>query len=130
MALAFIKRHGGSLVKGYEWNGKVLRPFGGSSERGWEFDGKIIRPWQGSRERGYEWDGKILKPYGRSSYSGYECRPGSMRSFSGKGRGWEKRAKSWAPRDQSVDRGWDVEGDIPLPVLALVLFDLVERAPQ
>lgn len=117
----------------WEWDGRVLKPsWGVRSEDEWSFDGRFIRPLFGvvSRQE-WVWDGRLLKPYwdpepSRQWIWDYN----SLRPF------WNASpADEWVLQDSvlrpryNADPGfaWVIEGNIPLPLLAMVILGLADR---
>jgi hypothetical protein len=58
---------------------------------------------------GFEISGNVIKPYGQGLDSGVEIRVGAC-----------------APYGKSNATGWEIQGNIPVPVLALVVFNLLQ----
>ena len=117
----------------WEWDGKTLKPVWGiRSEDEWSFDGQYIRPLYGlvSRQE-WVWDGSMLKPY-------WAPEPGNqwlwdqniLRRF------WNGNPdEEWKINDGMVSphwnpdpsRTWIVEGNFPLPLIALIVLGVADR---
>lgn len=118
----------------WEWDGKTLKPVWGiRSEDEWSFDGQYIRPLFGlvSRQE-WIWDGTTLKPY-------WNPDPGMQWIWD---RGILRRFWNGLPEEEwkitedgmvsphwSYDptRSWVIEGQFPLPLVALIILGVADR---
>lgn len=113
----------------FEWDGEILRRKWNSFDfEEWTFDGKILqRAWYPGDDE-FVWDGHVLKRRWYSSEDEFEW-DGSVLK-----RRWNsddafvfqgnviKRQFGSNPEDE-----WEIDGDIPIPVIALVVFGLLRK---
>jgi len=115
------------------WNGKYLFPAYNKDERYvWEFDGEVLKPIFNSRiENEWSWDGDELKPYwGGHPRNNWRWDNGILRQV------FENNYKNEYEIVDNIVRKrfgsfgeneWQIEGEMPLPVLSLVLLGIVYR---
>lgn len=121
---------GNNLSNTYQWNGKELRPLSGEARRSWEFKKDELRPIIGATgSNSYLWDGKELRPKinatSSNSYiwNGRELKRKSMNQLE---ETWSFDGKEWRKLGMtSLANTYQVKGDIPVPVCALVILKLV-----
>jgi len=119
----------------YEWefDGKILKPVWGiRSDDEWSYDGQYIRPVFGlvSRQE-WVWDGRMLKPYWSPEPANqWIWDNGILRRF------WNNNPdEEWRLQDglvgphwsQDPTRTWVVEGNFPLPLVALIVLGIADR---
>lgn len=98
----------------WEFDGKTLKPRWNSRiENEWSWDGDELKPfWGGHPRNNWRWDNGILRQVFENNYKNeYEIVDNIVR----------KRFGSFG------DNEWEIEGEIPLPVLTLVLLGIVYR---
>ncbi len=117
----------------WAWDGHVLKPsWSERPEDEWTFDGKSIRPyWSYDINQEWKWDGQFLKPaWNQNTDLIYEWDGTLLHPY------WEFRMDDeWviengrARPKWSTDssREWIIEGDIPLPLIALVILGYADR---
>ncbi len=117
----------------WEWDGRILKPVWGiRSEDEWTFDGKFVRPQFGlvSRQE-WVWDGSVFKPY-------WSPEPGNqwiwdrgiLRRFWNGNPDEEWRLEEGMVRphwNPDPARTWIVEGNFPLPLIALIILGVADR---
>jgi len=119
----------------YEWefDGNILKPVWGiRSDDEWSYDGQYIRPVFGmvSRQE-WIWDGRMLKPYWSPEPANqWIWDNGILRRF------WSGNPdEEWRLADglvgphwsQDPTRTWVVEGNFPLPLIAMVVLGIADR---
>jgi len=121
------------FLQEWTWNGHVLKPFWGNRpEDEWTFDGKYLRPYWGfDRMEEWAWDGEFLKPaWNNDPKFIYQWDGELLRPF------WEYRqSEEWVIEDGNArpkwstdpNREWIIEGEVPLPVIALVILGFADR---
>lgn len=117
----------------WEWDGKTLKPsFGYRPEDEWKFDGRYLQPaWSLDPQSEWEWDGKILKPtWDNSAENQWIWEGDILKSF------WDPNPDlTWKLEDGVVrpmwnfnsSMQWEIQGNIPLPVIALVILGKADR---
>jgi hypothetical protein len=115
------------------WDGQYLFPAYDRDQRYvWAFDGKTLKPIQNSRiENEWSWDGEEIKPYwGGHPSNNWRWDNGILRQV------FENNYKNeYEIVDNIVrkrfgsfgDNEWEIEGEMPLPVLTLILLGIVYR---
>lgn len=115
------------------WDGKTLKPYWGfRPEDEWVFDGKYLKPaWSADVQSEWVWDGTILKPYWDQGVSRqWIWQDGRLKPF------WETNPDlEWVLEEGNARpmwrfntaEEWTIEGDIPLPVIAIVLLGIADR---
>ena len=115
------------------WDGKTLKPYWGfRPEDEWVFDGKYLKPvWSADVQSEWVWDGTILKPYWDQGVEHqWIWQDGRLKPF------WNPNPDlEWVLEDGTARpmwrfntaEEWTIEGDIPLPVIALVLLGVADR---
>lgn len=122
----------GGQASEWIWDGETLKPaWGVRFEDEWTFDGRYLSPKAGGTRQEWQWDGTILKPAWSAEPSlQWQFRNGTLRPF------WNSSAdREWRYIDGRIRptynpdprRTWEVEGDIPLPVIALVVLGIADR---
>lgn len=116
----------------YTWNGTTLRSkWGSQASATWTFDGKRLRStFPTDSTASFEWDGRELTPTfratGRTTYvwNGSELKPKFGASFSNT---WIFKRGEWHPKNGAqFDKTWLVKGDVPIPVVAIVVYGIVD----
>lgn len=113
------------------WNGETLKPAWGIRwEDEWTYDGRYLTPAGSTRDQ-WQWDGNLLKPAWSANPSvQWQFQNGTLRPF------WNSTPdREWRYIDGRVRptynpdprQTWEVEGDIPLPVIALVVLGIADR---
>ncbi len=118
---------GNQTINEWMWDGKILRPRWNIDQRlVWTFDGQTAKPLYGNNiYEQYSWDGEYLKPIWRTnnaeewSWDGNQIKPVW-------GTDWANQyiiengvVKPWS--GVHPEHEWKMEGDIPVPVLILIL---------
>lgn len=115
------------------WDGQYLFPAYDRDQRYvWQFDGKTLKPiWNSRIENEWSWDGDELKPYwGGHPRSNWRWDNGVLRQV------FESNYRNEYEIVDNVvrkrfgsfgDNEWEIEGEMPLPVLTLVLLGIVYR---
>lgn len=115
------------------WDGKYLFPAYDRDQRYvWEFDGKTLKPtWNSRVQNEWSWDEGELKPYwGGHPRNNWRWDNGILRQV------FENNyLNEYEIVDNIVrkrfgafgDNEWQIEGEMPLPVLTLVLLGIVYR---
>lgn len=119
----------------YEWNwdGQTLKPYWGyRPEDEWTFDGQYLKPaWSADPQSEWVWDGHILKPYWDAGVEHqWIWKEGMLKPF------WDSDPdRQWVLEDGIVRpmwrfntmQEWVIEGQVPLPVVALVVLGYADR---
>lgn len=117
----------------WEWDGKTLKPaYGYRPEDEWKFDGRYLQPaWSLDPQNEWEWDGKILKPtWDNSAANQWLWENEILKSF------WNPDPDLTWIREENIIRPmwdfntslqWEITGDIPLPIIALVILGKADR---
>lgn len=115
------------------WDGKTLKPYWGfRPEDEWVFDGKYLKPaWSADVQSEWVWDGTILKPFwDQGVEQQWIWQDGRLKPFwySNPDLEWVLEEGTARPmwRFNTMEE-WTIEGDIPLPVIALVLLGFADR---
>lgn len=98
----------------WEFDGETLKPIWNSRiENEWSWDGDELKPfWGGHPRNNWRWDNDILRQVFENNYKNeYEIVDNIVR----------KRFGSFGEIE------WQIEGEIPLPVLTLVILGIVYR---
>jgi hypothetical protein len=117
----------------WTWDGHILKPrYGVRPQHEWTFDGRFLRPvWANGFEEEWEWNGETLQPAwphpeGRVyTWDGRTFRPMWLRSLDDEWVIEWDRAKPKYGND--LRREWTIEGEIPVPVVALVILGYAYR---
>jgi len=117
----------------WSWDGHVLKPaWGNRPEDEWTFDGKSLRPyWDYNINQEWKWDGHFLKPaWNQNTDLIFEWDGQLLRPY------WEFRMEDeWiiengrarAKWSADSNREWIIEGDMPIPVIALIILGFADR---
>ncbi len=117
----------------WSWDGHVLKPaWGNRPEDEWTFDGKSLRPyWDYNINQEWKWDGQFFKPaWNQNTDMIFEWDGQLLHPY------WEFRMEDeWIIEDGrarakwSADSNheWIIEGDMPIPVIALVILGFADR---
>jgi hypothetical protein len=124
-------QHGGAYHE-WIWDGQTLEPaWGLRPEDEWTFDGRYLTPAMGGTRAQWQWDGTLLKPaWSADAELQWTWQNGTLRPFWGSipEREWryldDRVRPAWNPDPR---RTWEVEGNVPLPVIALVVLGLADR---
>lgn len=115
------------------WDGEILKPaIAGRPEDEWKFDGKYLQPvWNLDPQSEWSWDGAILKPsWDQTTKNQWTWDGNILRPF------WDNDPdKTYILEDNilrpmwSYDPAyqWEVEGEIPLPVLAIIVLHIAGK---
>lgn len=114
----------------FEWDGEVFRRRWNSFDyEEWTFDGvKLKRLWYPGQEE-MEWDGKVLRRTWFSSEDEFEW-DGSVlrRRYGPASEGYVIQGNIVKPAFSSdLEREWEIDGTIPIPLIALVVFGLLRK---
>lgn len=109
------------------WDGQVLRlRWNPDTKYVWTFDGKTIKPYYGNNiYEQYEWDGEYFKPIWRTNraqewqWDGRIFKPVWDTDWANQYVIENNVVKPW--NNVQTEREWVLEGDIPVPILILVL---------
>ena len=115
------------------WDGKILRlRWANNPYYEWFFDGEILRPnWQHNIQEEYTWDGEVFKPLWRSSsaeewiWDGNRFKPMWNSDVNREFVIDENRAMPYWSNDKNME--WTISGEIPLPVIAIVILGIAYR---
>lgn len=113
----------------FSWDGNILkRRWNSYDYEEWEFDGRILRRLWYDDGVEYEWDGKILKRRFNAGTEEFEWTGTVLR------RRWNTGNDEFTIQGNVVKRLWDtgndeweMTGDIPIPVIALVVFGIYKK---
>lgn len=117
----------------WEWDGHTLKPaWGYRPDDEWTFDGQYLKPaWNMDPQAEWIWDGKVLKPYWETtSQNQWIWDNDVLKPY------WDSDPdKMWTLEDgimrpmwnYTPELEWQVDGDIPLPVIALVVLGFADR---
>ena len=114
----------------FEWDGEVLkRKWNSFDYEDWTFDGVTLkRLWYPGQEE-MEWDGKILRRKWYSSEDEFEW-DGSIlrRRYGPASEGYVIQGNIIKPAfGSNLEREWEIDGSIPIPLIALVVFGLLRK---
>jgi hypothetical protein len=108
------------------WDGEYLKPaIGLRAEDEWRYDGRYITPVFGNTREQWQWDETILKPaWSANPEMQWTWQNGTLRPN-----------QEWRYVDGRVRltynpdprRTWEVEGDVPLPLIAMVVLGFANR---
>ncbi|MDX9722096.1 MAG: hypothetical protein RBU37_15250 [Myxococcota bacterium] len=113
-----IRRFAGSLE--WEWDGMLLRPWTGPVSQGWEFDGNVLRPWGGGIDT-WDFDGRTLRPRFRTDLRNWEWDGHALSPWGGGlHEGIEIVGKEMWPYTKGLGEGWVADGELPVPIWAVV----------
>lgn len=122
-----------SLYYEWVWDGKILKPLWGyRPEDEWSFDGKYLKPlWTSDPQSEWVWDGSILKPFWDSGVDQqWSWKDNSLKPF------WDSNPDMmWLLEDGimrpmwnfDLSRQWEVEGQMPLPLITLIVIGKADR---
>ncbi|MBC8046998.1 MAG: hypothetical protein H7Y00_09405 [Fimbriimonadaceae bacterium] len=127
------QKYGNNIYYEWVWDGKILKPaWGNRPEDEWKFDGKYLQPsWSLDPQSEWVWDGSILKPYwDNSSQNQWTWDGNILKPF------WDSNPDKMFILEETTMRPmwsydtshqWEIEGNIPLPVIALVVIGIADR---
>lgn len=124
-----IRKLWGSAETEFEWDGQVLRPKWSYRDfLEWEFDGLILRRvWYNDGDE-FIWDGETLKRRWYNSPDEFVWNGRTIR------RKWDSNDEFIVqgnivkrPWDASGQHEWQVSGEVPIPIIILVVYGLVGR---
>lgn len=96
-----------------EWtfDGHTLKRawYEGGAEYTW--DGKTLRPQWTNSEDEIVWDGSVLKKRWSAADDAYVVQGNIVK-------------KQW---DSTGDDEWEIDGDVPIPIIAIIVFDLLQK---
>ncbi len=125
-----IRKMWGQAQTEFIWNGETIKPKWGQSDLlEWKYDGYTLeRVWYGDADA-FEWDGRILKRKWYNSQEEFEVIGNTIRPrFGGFGEEYIIQGNiiknPWNP---GTEDEWELSGDVPLPIIVLVLFGLISR---
>ena len=114
----------------FEWDGEVLkRRWNSFDYEEWTFDGVTLkRLWYPGQEE-MEWDGEILRRKWYSSEDEFEWDGSILR------RRWGPASEGYVIQGNiikpafgsNMEREWEIDGNIPIPLIALVVFGLLRK---
>jgi len=122
-----------SLYYEWVWDGKTLKPLWGyRPEDEWTFDGKYLKPaWSSDPQSEWVWDGSTLKPFWESGVEQqWVWIDNTLKPF------WDSNPDlMWKLEDGimrpmwnfDMTKQWVVEGQIPLPIVALIVMGKADR---
>ena len=104
---------------------------GSQAHATWTFDGKHLRSsFPTDSTHSFEWDGHELKPTFRASgtntyvWTDKELKPKFGAKFSNT---WILKRGDWQPKSGvRFDNTWVVKGEVPVPVVAMVVHGIVD----
>jgi hypothetical protein len=126
-------RYGNNIYYEWVWDGRTLKPaWGNRPEDEWKFDGKYLQPgWSLDPQSEWSWDGNILKlTWDQSTNSQWTWEGNILRPF------WDNNPDQVFILEDNIMRPrwsydaayqWEIEGNIPLPVIALVVLGFADR---
>lgn len=118
---------GNQTVNEWIWDGKLLRPQWNIDQRlVWTFDGQTAKPLYGNNIYDqYSWDGENFKPIWRTnnteewSWDGRQFKPLWGTDWANQYIIEDGVVRPWS--GVHPEREWKMEGDIPVPVLILII---------
>ncbi len=114
----------------FEWDGEVLkRRWNSFDYEEWTFDGVTLkRLWYPGHEE-MEWDGEILRRKWYSSEDEFEWNGSILRRRYGPAsEGYLIQGNIIKPAfGSNMEREWEIDGNIPIPLIALVVFGLLRK---
>lgn len=123
----------GDVYFEWQWDGKILEPVSGNRpEDVWEFDGKYLRQsWNIGTRNEWVWENSILKPaWENNPELQWHWEKNILRNY------WVPQPdQTWILEDNRVRpmwsynplHEWEITGNIPLPVIALVVLGIADR---
>ncbi|MFN0274611.1 MAG: hypothetical protein ACKVPJ_02605 [Chitinophagales bacterium] len=126
-------RYGNNIYFEWVWDGNVLRPaWGNRPEDEWKFDGKYLQSgWSLDPQSEWTWDGSILKPsWDVTAKNQWTWEGNVLRPF------WDSNPDKTYILEDNIIRPrwsyeaayqWEIEGNIPLPIIALVVLGIADR---
>jgi hypothetical protein len=130
MGSGTIKRLWGSTEDEYVWDGRIIkRKWNSFDFEEWSFDGKTLKRVWYQGEDDYTWDGKTLSKKWNTGTDEFEFDGTTLR------RKWNTGMDEYSIQGNIVKRlwntnnndEWEVDGDIPVPVIAMVVFGLLRQ---
>jgi hypothetical protein len=125
-----IKRLWGSAEDEYVWDGRIIkRKWNSFDFEEWSFDGKTLKRVWYAGEDDYVWDGKTLRKKWNTGTDEFEFDGSVLR------RKWNTGMDEFSIQGNIVKRlwntnnndEWEIDGDIPVPVIAMVVFGLLKQ---
>lgn len=119
---------GNTVANEWIWDGKVLRMRWDVDEKYmWTFDGQIIKQYGDNAYFQYSWDGANFKPLSRSdegaewTWDGHIMKPASDNNLADQ---YQIADGMINPADENIERQWRLDGNIPVPLIILVISGL------
>ena len=131
--LASMKPVFGDETNTWLWDGKYFFPAYNNDQRYiWEYDGNTIKPtWNSKIENEWSWDGEELKPFwGGHPRNNWRWENGILRQVFENNYKNEYEIVDNIVRKRFGSYGeneWEVTGNMPLPVLTIILLGIVAR---
>lgn len=125
-----IKRMWNAGDDEFVWDGYVLkRRFNSFDYEEWTFDGTTLKRLWYSNSTEYTWDGTYLKSRWGSANQEFVWDGRSIKSRFGTGDNeYIIQGNVVKPMwDSTGDKEWELNGNIPVPVIALVVFELLSK---
>jgi len=131
--LGSMKPVNGDEFNVWYWDGKYFFPAYDNDQRYvWEFDGENLKPiWNSRMETEWTWDGEELSPFwGGHPRNNWRWEDGIFRQI------FENNYKNEYEIVENIVRKrfgsfgenkWEIEGEMPLPVISLILLGIVYR---
>ncbi len=118
---------GNATANEWMWDGKVFRPrWNPDPDLAWTFDGETIKPqYASSVNAQYTWDGENFKPYWSTNrnlewtWDGRLIKPIWNTDWANQYTIEDGEIKPWS--NNYPDREWKLDGDIPMPLIILVI---------
>lgn len=114
----------------FTWDGEVLkRKWNSFDYEEWTFDGVTLkRVWYPGQEE-MEWDGEVLRRKWYSSNDEFDWNGSVLRRRWGSATdGYVIQGHMVKPAyDNNMEREWEIDGNIPIPVIAIVVFGLLGK---
>lgn len=126
-------RYGNNSYYEWFWDGTILKPvWGNRPEDEWKFDGKYLKPgWSLDPQSEWSWDGTILKPsWDMNTQNQWTWEGNILRPY------WDNNPDKTFVLEENIIRPrwnfdaayqWEIEGNIPLPIIALVVLGIADR---
>ncbi|MDX2002399.1 MAG: hypothetical protein SFW35_08200 [Chitinophagales bacterium] len=125
-----IRRVWGNAKDEYIWNGKIIkRKWNSFDFEEWSFDGTTLKRIWYAGEDDYIWDGQTLKRKWNTGTEVFEWDGSILR------RKWNTGTDEYSIQgnivkrlwNTGVDEEWEIDGEIPIPIIAMVVFGLLGK---
>lgn len=125
--------YGNNFYQEWSWDGNTLKPtYGYRNEDEWTFNGKYFQPvWGMDPQSEWVWENNILKPsWNKDSENEWIWDENVLKPF------WDSNPDKMFLYEDGIVRPywsfdqnaqWEVEGDLPLPVIAFVVLGIANR---